>query len=164
MDRDSRSRFFTPTSADRALPLVEAITRDVVVRAREYYDRQQRLDLLLEGRDRESQDPYLEELSQVESELQEQAEVLQGFVDELSELGVELKHPLEGLVDFPAWLDGRQVYLCWKLGEDRVRYWHDAEAGFAGRQPTEGLAWSDVDAQSPSGPPLRDVLSARGEG
>ena len=50
-------------------------------------------------------------------------------------LTVEPKGAAEGLVDFPAMLNGRLVYLCWKLGEPEVQYWHDLEAGFQGRQP-----------------------------
>ena len=40
-----------------------------------------------------------------------------------------------GLVDFPALIDGREVYLCWELGEDDVGYWHDMDAGYGGREP-----------------------------
>lgn len=40
-----------------------------------------------------------------------------------------------GLVDFPALIDGREVYLCWELGEDEVGYWHDLEGGYGGREP-----------------------------
>lgn len=55
---------------------------------------------------------------------------------ELEALGVQLKDFERGLVDFPAMRDGRVVLLCWQLGEgDRIEWWHDLEAGFAGRQP-----------------------------
>ena len=47
---------------------------------------------------------------------------------------MEPKGAVEGLVDFPAEMDGRIVYLCWKLGEPEVLHWHDLESGFAGRQ------------------------------
>ena len=50
---------------------------------------------------------------------------------------VFLKDPRTGLVDFRSVRDGRVVYLCWRLGEDRIRYWHDLDAGFAGRQPLD---------------------------
>ncbi|HEX4948286.1 MAG TPA: DUF2203 domain-containing protein [Blastocatellia bacterium] len=50
-------------------------------------------------------------------------------------LGVEIKDLERGLCDFPALREGRVVYLCWLLGEDRIEWWHDLEAGFAGRQP-----------------------------
>lgn len=49
--------------------------------------------------------------------------------------GVELKSLDDGLVDFPSDRDGRVVYLCWRMGEERIAYWHETDAGFAGRQP-----------------------------
>jgi len=55
---------------------------------------------------------------------------------ELEALGVQLKDYSRGLVDFPSLRDGRVVLLCWHLGEgDRVEWWHETDAGFAGRQP-----------------------------
>jgi hypothetical protein len=66
----------------------------------------------------------------------------ESLVDEINERlaringwGVELKGIDEGLVDFPSERDGRVVYLCWRLGEDGIAWWHDVHAGFAGRQP-----------------------------
>jgi hypothetical protein len=53
------------------------------------------------------------------------------------DMGVIVKDLAEGLVDFPALLHGREVYLCWKLGEDGIHWWHEIEAGFAGRQPLD---------------------------
>jgi hypothetical protein len=56
--------------------------------------------------------------------------------NELDELGVQLKDYARGLIDFPSLRDGRVVLLCWQLGEgDQLEWWHDTEAGFAGRQP-----------------------------
>jgi hypothetical protein len=55
---------------------------------------------------------------------------------ELDSLGVQLKDFARGLVDFPSLRDGRLVLLCWQLGEgDQVEWWHDVDAGFAGRTP-----------------------------
>lgn len=55
---------------------------------------------------------------------------------ELEALGVQIKDYSRGLVDFPSMRDGRVVLLCWQLGEgDEIAWWHDVEAGFAGRQP-----------------------------
>jgi hypothetical protein len=48
--------------------------------------------------------------------------------------GVLIKDIETGLLDFPALKDGREVYLCWKHGEDTIQYWHETDAGFAGRQ------------------------------
>ena len=60
---------------------------------------------------------------------------LNELLAEINGLGCELKGLEEGLIDFPAERDGRTVSLCWKLGEERVSYWHELDAGFAGRQP-----------------------------
>jgi hypothetical protein len=56
-------------------------------------------------------------------------------IDEISAHGVEIKDLNHGLIDFPSLREGRVVYLCWRLGEDQIAYWHDLDAGFAGRQP-----------------------------
>lgn len=49
--------------------------------------------------------------------------------------GIELKGLDEGLIDFPSERDGRVVYLCWRLGEDDIAWWHELDTGFGGRQP-----------------------------
>ena len=64
---------------------------------------------------------------------------LEQLVDELSGVGVELKDYETGLVDFVGRHDGRDVYLCWKLGEERITHWHELNAGFAGRKPVSTL-------------------------
>ena len=52
----------------------------------------------------------------------------------LKDLGVVLKDFNRGLVDFPHLRDGREVYLCWELDEDDIEFWHDIDAGYAGRE------------------------------
>lgn len=59
------------------------------------------------------------------------------IADALSEMGVLLKDPDTGLVDFPTLRDGHEVYLCWQLGESRIAWWHEIAAGLLGRQPLE---------------------------
>ncbi|MBK9317109.1 MAG: DUF2203 domain-containing protein [Acidobacteria bacterium] len=56
-------------------------------------------------------------------------------VQSILSLGVEIKDLNRGLCDFPHMRDGRVVYLCWQRGEDSIEWWHDIDAGFAGRQP-----------------------------
>jgi len=68
-------------------------------------------------------------------DVQSLSERLNESLEELNEIGCELKGVEEGLIDFPADRDGRTVYLCWKLGEERIDYWHELDTGFAGRQP-----------------------------
>ena len=56
-------------------------------------------------------------------------------VDHLRDQGIEIKSIDHGLIDFPSLRGGRVVYLCWRLGEGAaIRYWHEIDAGFAGRQ------------------------------
>jgi hypothetical protein len=76
-----------------------------------------------------------DEVDSKRKEGQTLAERLNALLEELNELGCELKGLDEGLVDFPARRDGRTVYLCWKLGEDGIDYWHEQDTGFSGRQP-----------------------------
>jgi hypothetical protein len=61
------------------------------------------------------------------------------YVAELTALGIEMKDYAMGLVDFPSERDGRPVYLCWRLGEPSVLYWHEVDAGYSGRHPLDPL-------------------------
>jgi hypothetical protein len=63
-----------------------------------------------------------------------QVQEIQDRVQQLAEMGVEVKGIDEGLVDFPSMRDGRVVYLCWRIGEPDILYWHEVHAGFQGRQ------------------------------
>ena len=63
------------------------------------------------------------------------AERLNELLGEVNRLGCELKGIEEGLIDFRSRREGRTVYLCWKLGEDSIGYWHELDVGFTGRQP-----------------------------
>lgn len=134
-DEYKPARLFTIEQANAMLPLVRAICSDLSNLARDVMERRHRLALLTAGRELKAGDPYSDELAHMEAELERDAARLQEYVDELRELGVEPKGALEGLVDFPCEVEGRVAYLCWKLGEPEVLYWHDLDAGFAGRQP-----------------------------
>jgi hypothetical protein len=127
-------KVFSVEQANAALPLVRAIATDLAELSRDVIERRERLSLLMGGRQREKRDLYGEELAHIEEELKRDTERLQSYVEELRELGVESKNPPEGLIDFPAVMEGRPVYLCWKLGEPEVLHWHDLDAGFRGRQ------------------------------
>jgi hypothetical protein len=60
---------------------------------------------------------------------------LNAVLQEFQRQGVVIKDIDRGLVDFPHLRDGREVFLCWELSEDQVRFWHDLETGYSGRQP-----------------------------
>jgi hypothetical protein len=64
-------------------------------------------------------------------------EQLDQCVHQIQETGAVLKDINLGLLDFSAWRADHEVYLCWKYGEKNIEYWHEIEAGFAGRQPIE---------------------------
>jgi len=64
-------------------------------------------------------------------------EKLEDLIHRIQGTDVIIKDVNLGLLDFPALRDGREVYLCWQYGEDEIAFWHEIEAGFAGRQPIE---------------------------
>lgn len=129
-------RLFTIDEANQRIPLVRAIVQDIVDMYRDLSERRERLENVkrIRGQSQTGR-MYSEELDQIEADVERDEEKLMGFVQELSDLGVELKDPRTGLIDFPAQLDDRVVYLCWKLGENDIEHWHELDAGFAGRQP-----------------------------
>ena len=146
------SRFYSIDDANERLP--EA--RDVLVRLRD-----QRTQLV-ELRDRaverlaavgargqgEGGDPDLDEAAvSSDAELRRLRLRMQGVIDQMQAAVAELdgwdlvlRDIPTGLVDFPALVSGRQVWLCWRLGEDEVGWWHELEAGVAGRRPLIELA------------------------
>ena len=134
MNVEHPEKTFTVDEANATLPLVRAIASDLASLSRDVIERRQRLAHLLTGRDLDPSDPYGEELAQIKQQVDQDTERLKGFVNELRDLGVEPKSGPEGLVDFPSMMDGRLVYLCWKLGEQEVEFWHEIDAGFRGRQ------------------------------
>lgn len=72
--------------------------------------------------------------SRVASELVVEFKRLDTLVHKIQETGVLFKDINLGLLDFPALKEGREVYLCWKYGEGDIAFWHEIEAGYAGRQ------------------------------
>jgi len=58
-------------------------------------------------------------------------------VERIQQMGVLIKDLEKGLCDFPFMLDGRMVYLCWKLGEDEIGWWHETDTGFGNRKPLD---------------------------
>ena len=129
-------RCFTVEQADRTLPLVRRIVQDIV----DGYERWQALvrdfELATASSTAESPDADADRLQR---EAQRLAVDIEGFVGELEQLGVEFKGYEDGLVDFPSEANGRPIYLCWRLGEPAVQYWHEVNAGVAGRQSLRRL-------------------------
>jgi len=76
-------------------------------------------------------------LNETRQELAKTAAEVNSLIERVNDLGCEVKDIDEGLVDFRSEREGRDVYLCWKLGEPEIRWWHELETGFAGRLPLE---------------------------
>jgi hypothetical protein len=127
-------KFFTVDEANRLLPLVRSIVRDITELARDLGERRERLSRVQTTQQRIMTEAYREELQQAEGDCERDEDRLLEYEEELLKLGVELKDYRMGLIDFPCWKDGREVYLCWRLGEPEVAHWHEVDAGFAGRR------------------------------
>jgi hypothetical protein len=80
--------------------------------------------------------PY-EKLAALRAEHQQLAETMKSALERILETGCLIKDLDVGLLDFPAIIDNQDVYLCWKLGEDRIRFYHRQDEGFAGRKPLD---------------------------
>ena len=132
---EPKKKYYTVVEANKSLPLVKAIVTDIVRQYQTVGALRQRLSALTVEHRRPASDPYSEELAHSQAELDAEAEKLENYIDELTKLGVELKGFDDGLCDFYSIMDGREVYLCWRLGEPEVLHWHELNAGVAGRQP-----------------------------
>jgi hypothetical protein len=115
------TKYFTPKEAIKTLPLVKSIVKDILRCGND-------LKILSEASDEE-----LKNNTKIRDLILE----MQKYIEELEELGCSFKdwNFTVGLVDFPAIIDGEEVLLCWKSDEETIRYYHTAEAGFAGRKP-----------------------------
>ena len=137
--RPSRpKRRFTVAQANSTLPLVKRIVRDIVSAHADVLRCQTELERLggkaqqIKARDAKAHQDAQDRLAAGVVHLED-------LVDELTEVGCELKDYRAGLIDFTGRHQGRDVCLCWKLGEERIGYWHELDAGFAGRQPIASL-------------------------
>lgn len=127
----SARRCFTVESANRALVLVRRIVRDIVDQYAELMTVRDELGRLAGACGVEQKVEALRERADG------LARRLRALHEELTPVGCELKDWDAGLVDFPARHDGRDVLLCWKLGEPEVAQWHELDGGFSGRQPVD---------------------------
>ena len=148
-------RMFTVEEANATLPLVRAICHDLSSLSHEVAERKERLSVLLAGRDEDRNDPYRQELVQIEEELKRDTGRIDEYIQELRDLGLEPIQGIDGLVGFPSMMDDRVVFLSWRLDEPEVLYWHEIDEGFSGRQPLvvgsqSGLSMDDGKLESGS--------------
>ena len=139
----ANKRCFTLAQANRSLVLVRRIVREVV---REYANLLELEELI----DSAEQAGSHSQLDTARQSLVASVDTLQTCLDELEQIGVELRDFSRGIVDFPYEHAGRAVSLCWLLGEDEVSHWHEQEAGFACRQPVSLLNPAELIEAAPT--------------
>lgn len=138
MPEPRNHRFFTLGEAERILPQVEAVLRNVIQLGQDGERSQTELRQWLQ-RIAMSGGGLVDHSGALErkSRLQAIAARLQDAVAQLEGYGCLIKDLKLGLVDFPTLFRGKEVYLCWKLGEESIRYWHGIDEGFTGRKPID---------------------------
>ncbi len=123
--------YFTVSTANRALPTVikkfnyVLACRDEVARAEEQVQA-----CVSEGN---AFGRYVELKQQLNSKVTK----FYGSIEDLETTGAIMKNIDEGLLDFPAKRFDREIWLCWKAGEEGIKFWHDKDSGFGGRRPIE---------------------------
>jgi hypothetical protein len=128
-------RNFTPEEANEALEQVRPLVERMVESRGALLDAQRRQAQLVARIASNGGGLTPPDVSAVAAEVQEASAELVAVVEELHGLGVQVKDLDRGLVDFPCVHRGREILLCWELGEDEVAYWHGADEGYAGRRP-----------------------------
>ena len=125
-----RQKYFTLAEAERALPLVRRVVTDVVRTHEEATELHGQLEVRQSVAVRDD----------LQNRLELAVDRLGDLIDELKTIGCELKDYRTGLIDFVGKHQGRDIYLCWRLGEPRIEHWHELHTGFAGRQPISLLS------------------------
>jgi hypothetical protein len=128
-------RHFTLTEAEQMLPEVDRALRDALFHKAEYQAAEAELNATMQGirmagGSRVNPGPILATRARRDGS----AGALREVFENIEQMGVLVKDLDIGLIDFLTRYQGREVCLCWKLGEDRIRFWHGTDEGFAGRK------------------------------
>jgi hypothetical protein len=126
-------RHFTLQQAISTLPLVSRVVKDIVTTHGKAAELQKAIEHTSANKDQ----------TQLQRDLDAAMALLDDYVDELTEIGCDLKDYQLGLIDFTGRHRGHDVCLCWKLGEPTIGHWHEKDAGAAGRQPVSILVESE---------------------
>ena len=117
------------------LPLVRSIVTDICQVFRNVTGRRSDLHRLLRKGARNSGQLYTDEVEQSRADLQEEYDQIWQYRAELESLGVFLRQPQEGAIEFPTLVEGREAFLLWRLGDEGIHYYRDAEAPQTTRTP-----------------------------
>jgi hypothetical protein len=138
------TRLFTVEQANRTLVLLQRIVGDIVNEYKTLMELEEWIDLA-------EQSGNSLALERSRKQLVATVDTLQNCLEELDQVGVELRDFTRGIVDFPASRDGRAISLCWRLGEAEVSYWHETREGYASRRPIEEYVGMSVREESLQG-------------
>jgi len=130
---------FTIEKANRSLPLVRLIVKDIVEISERVRETRRRLAYLGNIQRGHSFTTYQEEVDSIEKGLKEDEDRIAECILELNSLGVEVKEIEEGLVEFPALKRRELVFLSWKFGEPEIEHWHTRNADSDDRLPIAEL-------------------------
>lgn len=134
------ARLFTPSEANSALEEVRPVAERLVALRERMRELEQTQGSLVTAIGGNGAGYAAGDLRAAQSELGGLGEAARACIDRLDELGVALKDPDLGLLDFPARREGEDVELCWHVGEEAVGFWHRIGEGYAGRKPID---WGD---------------------
>jgi len=129
---ESSLRYFTLEEANATLPYVRSIVTDVVAAYEEWKEHVAQYEVM--AANSRSVEGETDAQVTLQAEVERIAKLIGGYLSELETVGCTFKGLDDGLVDFLSVRDGRDVFLCWKLGEPEITHWHKLDAGFAGRQ------------------------------
>ncbi|HKX80795.1 MAG TPA: DUF2203 domain-containing protein [Nitrososphaera sp.] len=122
---------YTPQDANKALPEVKRMFANITAQKNKVVAIQQQIQEIIDSGSPFSR--FLEKKQQLNSMVTE----LYRAIEQLEGTGVMIKSVDEGLLDFPSKRFDEEVWLCWKSGEDEIKFWHGKEEGFMGRKPLE---------------------------
>jgi hypothetical protein len=133
-------RIFTVDEANRTLPLVRRIVHDLMAEHQAWRESLARFELVSAGVGPAR--GSVVEADALQRQVVAHAGAIERYLAELETIGCLFKGFEAGLVDFYSLRADRLVFLCWREGEDGITFWHELEAGFAGRQPIDSLLLS----------------------
>lgn len=138
MADEEQPKFFSLTEAESLRTQLEPLLIEAIEARRKIEDVDEKLDELSERIQRSGGllPPY-EQASQWRREHNHLAIAIRSAVERIHATGCVVKDIEVGLLDFPSRIDGQEVFLCWRLGEDRIRFYHSMDEGFAGRKPID---------------------------
>jgi hypothetical protein len=144
---DEESKLFSLRDAERLRVQLEPILIEAIEARRKLAELEEELAKLAERVQNSGglMVPY-EKAARQRLERNRLAEAIQSALERIHATGCVVKDIEVGLLDFPARMNGEAVYLCWRLGEDRIRFYHSQDEGFSGRKPIDPR---DADYRNP---------------